>query len=84
MFLKPDDFSKDLIAHAEKEAADFPELKSPIGQKMAERVQEAGRQQALSAIGLAAPLQAYDSAERTDLAALVQRYLLDRNHGSQR
>ena len=34
--LKPDDFSKDLIAHAEKEAADFPELKSPIGQKMAE------------------------------------------------
>jgi predicted neuraminidase len=44
IFLKPDDFAKELIAHAEKEAAELPELKTPKGQKMlAEYKERAGK-----------------------------------------
>ncbi len=51
MFLKPDDFSKELIADAEKEAANLPEFKSPAGKKLLEEFKQRARSKLYQRLG---------------------------------
>ncbi len=51
MFLKPEDFAKELIANVEKEAAQMPEFKTAQGQKMLDQFKKQAGQKLYQRLG---------------------------------